>query len=333
MTEPLERELDKALRTGEGAEDPRLTDLVRQADQLETELAHEAPSGGRERAVFIQGVALRHRRFLGLRILAPAVVVLTALVAVGGFSRSALPGDTLYPMRQALASVGLAPSSTEEAERRLDAAERALDLANLKVASDPLEAEELSLGAITSVRQAERLLEDVDTERGDDLLDRADDLEDRSLNILERLEERRERAAERAEQRQDRLEEAAEEDNSGPGGGDDDNSGPGSGDDDGDDNSGPGSGDDGGGDDSSGPGSGDDGGGDDSSGSGSGGDGDTDSSGSGSGGDGDSSGSGSGGDGDSSGSGSGGDSSGPGSGEVELSNSGSSGSDDDPDDD
>lgn len=305
MTEPLERELDKALRTGEGAEDPRLTDLVRQADELETELAHEAPSGGRERALFIQGVALRRRRLPGLRLLAPAVVVLAALVVVGGFSRSALPGDTLYPMRTALASVGLAPSSTEEAERRLNAAERALDQASLDVETDPSEARELSLGAITNIRQAERLLEEVDTESADALLDRADNLEDRSINILERLEERRERAEERAEERQERIEEALEEaqeraeDKSGPGGGDDDgddSSGPGSGDDDGGGNSGSGSGDD---DDSSGSGSGDD----DSSGSGSGGDGDGDSSGSGSGGDGDASGSGS--DDDSSGSGSG----------------------------
>ncbi len=313
MTQPLDRELDKALRTGKGAEDPRLTELVRQADQLETELAHEAPSGGRERAVFIQGVALRRRHLPGLRILAPAVVVLAALVAVGGFSRSALPGDTLYPMREALASVGLAPSSTEEAERRLNAAERALDQANLDVETDPSEARELSLGAITNIRQAERLLEDVDTERADALLDRADDLEDRSINILDRLEDRRERAEERAEERQERLEEQLEEaeekaeDTSGPGGGNDDNSGPGSGDD-------------GGGDDNPGPGSGGDGGGDDNSGAGSGG------------GD-DSSGSGSRGDGDASGSGSGDDSSGSGSGEVELSSSGSSGSDDDPDED
>lgn len=311
MTEPLDRELDKALRTGEGAEDPRLTDLVRQADELETELAHEAPSGGRERAVFIQGVALRRRRLPGLRILAPAVIVLAALVAVGGFSRSALPGDTLYPMRKALASVGLASSSTEEAERRLDAAERALDQASLNVESDPAEAQELAVGAITNLRQAQRLLEDVDTERADDLLDRADDLEDRSINILEKLEEREDRAAERAKERRERVEEALEEaedkaeDNSGPGGGD--NSGPGGGDD-GDDNSGPGSGDDDGTDDNSGPGGGD------SSGSGSGGD---------------SSGSGSGGDGDASGSGSGDDSSGSGSGEMELSSSGSSGGDDD----
>ena len=281
MTEPLERELDKALRTGEGADDPRLTDLVRKADELETELAHEAPSGGRERAVFIQGVALRRRRLPGLRILAPAVVVLAALVAVGGFSRSALPGDTLYPMRQALASVGLAYSSTAEAERRLNAAERALDQANLDVATNPFEAEELALGAITNIRQAERLLEDVDTERADELLDRADNLEDRSINILDRLEDRRDRAEERAKERQERVEEALEEaedkaeDNSGPGGGGDDNSGPGSGGDDGDDNSGPGSGDD---DDNSGSG-----GGGDSSGSGSGGDGGGDSSGSGSG--------------------------------------------------
>ncbi len=331
--EHLERELDRALSTGKGVEDPRLTDLVRQADAVEAELSREAPSGGRERALFIEGVGLRHKRFPGLKVLAPAVIVLGALLAVVSLGRSALPGDTLYPVREALASMGLATSPTEEAERRIGSADRALDSAALRVGTQPLEAQQLAFGAIADLERARRLLDDVTGNEAQELLKQASELEGRANAILARVWRH---IGPGPSSSATPSPEATNDDNSGPGSGDDDNSGPGSGDDDSgpgsgdDDNSGPGSGDE----DNSGPGSGDD---DDNSGPGSGNEdnsgprsGDDDNSGPGSGGDEDSSGPGSGdGGGDSSGSGSGdssaaGDSSGSGSGDSSGSGSGDS---------
>ena len=342
MNEDRDRALDRALGPGSSPADDELAVLAARASALKTELHTPAPNAARERALFVQGVGGRKSGFLPLRFMVPAALVVAALVAIAGFGRTALPGQTLYPVREALASVGLAKTAEEEIDRRLASAREHITDATTIGLGDPATAQAYVLGAIADLERARTLTDKLSQNARAARLETIGRLEERAVDLLVRINEG-----------PDPEDEIRGEDNSGPGSGDDaggdDNSGPGSGDDD-DDSSGPGSGDDDGGDDNSGSGSGDDSGGDDNSGSGSGGDDDRDgdgdrsgsggdsddSSGSGSGGDDDDSGSGSGGgdSDDSSGSGSGsGDRSGSGGGDDDSSGSGGSGSGDDSDDD
>ena len=298
MTEDIERKLDRALGGGKEADDPRVTSLLQQADEVQETLRRQTPPTPRERSLFIQSIGTRRKRLAPLRALAPVAVVIAGLLAIAGFGRTALPGDTLYPVREALASVGLARTPVDEADRRIDDAEEALEDAELIILRSPGEARSQTLDAIVDLGRAKRLLGDVNAEQRRPLLVRVDKAEDRAVALLvdvtDVLKARREVTSPTPAPSPSGTQE--DEDNSGPGSddkGDDDNSGPGGGDDnsgsDRDDNSGsdgdssgPGggggdsSGPGGGGDDSSGPGSGDgggdgsgSGGGDDSSGSGS----------------------------------------------------------------
>ena len=232
----------------------------------------------------------------------PAALGAAVLVTIGSLGRVALPGQTLYPIREALATVGLAKSSTEEVERRISDARESLSEASSLVEKNPDSARALAFTAIGELQRARRFLADVPGADRAGYLSSIGRLEDRAAVIVAAVGGEIDVTPSASPDPTD-----SPDDNSGPGG--DDDSGSGSD----DDSSGPG-----GDDDSSGPGSGGD---DDNSGSGSG---DGDSSGSGSWGDDDSSGSGSGG--DSSGSGSG-DSSGSGSGGGDSSGSGSGGTD------
>lgn len=252
-----------------------LADLAR---RLEGALDVEAPDARSEKALFVAGVGSRRaRRSPWPAALVPATAAVAVLVVLAVVSRTALPGQALYPVRQVLGNVGLAPSTAREARVLLDEAEQLVVEAEGATLSAPTRAQDLARRALAKLEEAEELAGELDGARAesfdrsiDALADRADDAYDAADDTLDEREE-------------------AEDDSTGSGS--DDSSGPGSD----DDSSGSGSG---GGVDSSAPGSG----GDDSSGSGSGGE--DDSSGSGSGGD-DSSGSGSGGGGDSSGKGSG----------------------------
>ena len=255
-----------------------LADLAR---RLEAALEVDAPEARSEKALFVAGAGARGRRSPWPAALLPATAAVAVLIVLAVVSRTALPGQALYPVRQALDKVGLAPSTAREVRELLGEAEQLVEEAEAATASAPTRARYLAGRVMGALAEAEELVDELEGERADSL-----DAE------IDALEERAEVAYDAADDTLDEREEAAEGD---------DSSGSGSGSD-GDDSSGPGSGGDDSGkdDDSSGSGSGSA---DDSSGSGSGGD--DDSSGSGSGGD-DSSGSGSGGD-DSSGSGSGGD--------------------------
>jgi hypothetical protein len=304
MSEERERALDDALGSGSTPSDEELAVLTARADALRQELQAPAPNAARERALFVQGVGARKSGFFPLRFLAPAAIVVAGIAAVAGFGRTALPGQTLYPVREALASVGLANTPEEEIDRRLTSAREQLREARTLGLADPAAAQTSVLGAIGDLERARTLTDELAREDRAARLTTIALLEERAVDMLVRMSEG-----------PDPEDEIRGEDNSGPGS---DNSGPGS------DNSGPGS-------DNSGPGSGDDSGGDDSSGSGGGGD-DDDSSGSGSGDDDsdDSSGSGSGDGDDSSGSGSGDDdSSGSGSGDGDDSSGSGSGDGDD----
>ena len=262
-----------------------LADLAR---RLETALDVDAPEARSEKALFVAGIGANKRRH-GFGPLVPALAAVVLLVAIGIVSRTAQPGQALFPVRKALDKVGLAPSATNEIRDLLDRAERIVVQAESSATSAPTRVEALVHEVWAVLDEADELVGELDSDRRDSYETEIDVLE-------ERAEAAEDRADETIDAREEAEQDAGDSSGSGSGSGGDDSSGSGSG---GDDSSGSGSGSD---DDSSGSGSG----GDDSSGSGSGGD---DSSGSGSGGGDDSSGSGSGGSGgdDSSGSGSGDD--------------------------
>ena len=303
MTNERERALDDALRSGETPSDPEVASLAGGADVVRRHLAVPAPDSIRERALFVHGIAARRPAFLPLRFVMPAAIVIGGILAVVGFGRTALPGQTLYPVREALASVGLARTAEEDIDRRLTSARENLAEARSAGLGDPASAQVLVLAAIGDLERARTLTEELPRAERPALLVTIANLEERAVDMLVRIDEGPE--AEDEDRGEDNS--GPGSDNSGPGSDDsDDNSGPGS--DDSDDNSGPGSDDSGSGsddsgDDDSGSGS-DDSDGNDNSGSGS-----DDSSGSGSGSDDDNSGSG----GDDSGSGGGDDDSGSGS--------------------
>lgn len=261
-----ENQLDQTLESGHLSVDLEIAALADQAIRIKEEMAAPTPSGARVRAVFVEGVASRSHSLLPFRFLAPAAVVIAGILALAGFGRTALPGQTLYPVRKALASVGLAPTPEEEVERRLADARQGLEGAAVVEIGDPSSARSLTLAAIGDLQRARALTREL--ERGDRLpyLATIGQLEDRATKIIAALERRAQSGDELGgdDSPGDNSGPGGDEnsgkgsDSSGPGGGDDDNSGKGS------DNSGPGGG---GGDDSSGPG----GGGEDSSGPGGGG--------------------------------------------------------------
>ena len=268
----IAKDLDAALEGAKPTED--VEPLVEVAARIEERMDVDAPAAARERALFTRGVGLRRKGFNPLRVVSPALAVVGLVAIIAVIGGRALPGETLYPVREALGSVGLANLPEEEFEDHTDDADRLLTQAVVALGNDePGRAEGLALRAMVELEEARGLVEELARSNRAGAAAEIDRLLGRARNLITAAV---------------LTIEGADDDKSGPGSGDDDNSGPGSGE---DDSSGPGSGDD----DSSGPGSGDD----DSSGSGSGG--------------GDSSGPGSGDDSSGSGSG-GGDSSGPGSG-------------------
>jgi hypothetical protein len=259
----IAKDLDAALQGAKPTEE--VEPLVEAAARLEERMDVDAPAAARERALFTRGVGLRRKGFNPLRVVSPALAVVGLVAIIAVIGGRALPGETLYPVREALGSVGLAKLPEEEFEEHTDDADQLLTQAVVALGNDePGRAESLALRAMIELEEARGLVEELARSNRADAEAEVDRLLGRARTLITT-------AALTIE--------GADDDSSGPGSGDDDDSsGPGSGDD--DDSSGPGSGDD---DDSSGPGSG----GGDNSGSGS------DSSGSGSGG-GDSSGSGSG---------------------------------------
>lgn len=256
------------------------------SDKLEKDLKEmfddiPEPSGRRDRAMFVAGVATRRPQPVWRRALVPAAAMFVVLFALSIGSLEAAPGQTLYPLRKALSSVSLAEQPVEVVDRVIRRAEVSLERAEelLDENEDFTGAEAMTRQTLAHLGEAQGLLKELSGDPREERAEAITDLNDDAFDLLEDIDK----------ERADAAEEAREE-----AGGDDDNSGSGSGSD--DDSSGPGSG-----------GSGSD---DDSSGSGSGGSGSDDSSGSGSGSSGSgSSGSGSSGSGsdDSSGSGSGSD--------------------------
>jgi hypothetical protein len=248
------KDLDAAL---EGAKPTQEVEpLVEVAARLEERMDVDAPAGARERALFTRGVGLRRKGFNPLRVVSPALAVVGLVAIIAVIGGRALPGETLYPVREALDSVGLANLPEEEFEEHTDDAGRLLTQAVVALGNDePGRAESLALRAMIELEEVRGLLEELARSNRGDAAAEVDRLLGRARNLITT-------AALTIEGDDDDNSGPAsgDDDSSGPGSGDEDNSGPGSGD---DDNNGPGSGDD----DNSGPGSGDD----DNSGSGSGG--------------------------------------------------------------
>lgn len=237
--------------------------LAETARRLEAALQAEAPEARSERALFVAGVGAKRRPRPWLGSLAPAMAAVVVLLVIGFASRTAQPGQALFRVREALGTVGLAPSAANEIRDELDRAEALVTRAESSALTAPTRVEAIVREVWAALERADDLVGELDSDRREPfereiraLDERADAAEDRADETLDALEE----AAEEADE--------AREDSSGSGSGGDDSSGSGSGGDDdgsnGDDSSGSGSG---GGGDNSGSGSGGEG---DSSGSGSG---------------------------------------------------------------
>lgn len=230
------------------------------SDKLEKDLKDmfdeiPEPEDRRGRAMFVAGVATRRPPPLWRRALVPATAIFVVLFALSIGSLKASPGQTLYPLRNALSSVGIAQEPVEVVDRVIRRAEVSLERAEelLDDNEDFASAESLTRRTLAHLGEANALLEELSGEAREERAEEIADLNDDAFDLLEDIDEERADAAEEARE---------ESDDRG------DSSGPGSGSDDDDDSSGTGSGgsDDSGSDDSSGPGSGSD----DSSGSGSG---------------------------------------------------------------
>ncbi|HEX2051816.1 MAG TPA: hypothetical protein VHJ34_14455 [Actinomycetota bacterium] len=164
MTGDIERDLDVALTSERPPADPDVAEMVDVARRLGDELAVDAPGARRERAMFVQGVAGRRRRrpplvAIALRTAAAGVL----LIAVAWVAQNAAPGQRLYPVKEALRTIGLAPSVSADFEDRVRAAGTLLEDAAAQLPFAPQRAERLSLDALGELARAQDLL---DEERG-----------------------------------------------------------------------------------------------------------------------------------------------------------------------
>jgi len=225
------------------------------SDELEKDLKEmfdeiPEPAGRRDRAMFTAGVAARRPPPIWRRALVPAAAMFVVLFALSIGSLEAAPGQTLYPLRNALSSVGLAEQPVEVVDRIIRRAEASLERAEvlLDENEDFSGAEAMTRETIRHLGEARALLQELSGEAREERAEEIDDLEDDAFDLREDINEERADAAGEA-----REESGGGDDNSGSGS-DDDSSGPGSGSDD----SGSGSSGSGSDDDSSGPGSGSD---------------------------------------------------------------------------
>jgi uncharacterized membrane protein YgcG len=244
-------------------------------DRLEQDLKEKfeeipEPESRRDRAMFTAGVAARRQPPVWRRALVPTTAIFVVLLALSISSLRAAPGQVLYPVRNALNSVGLAGQPVEVVDRVIRRGEVRLERADERLDNGDFSgAEALVRESLQQFGEARALLNELHGEPREERAEEIADLEDEAYDVLEDIDEERAEAAADARARDDND----DDDSSGPGSGDsddnDDSSGPGSGDSD-DDNSGSGSGGSGSDDDNSGSGSGDDNSGSGSGGSGSG---------------------------------------------------------------
>ncbi|MGH2774979.1 MAG: hypothetical protein ACRDJT_06050 [Actinomycetota bacterium] len=236
------------------------------SDELEKDLKDmfdeiPEPEGRRDRAMFVAGVATRRPPPLWRRALVPATAIFVVLFALSIGSLKASPGQTLYPLRNALSSVGIAQEPVEVVDRAIRRAEVSLERAEelLDENEDFAGAQALTERTLAQLGEASALLNELSGEGREERAEEIANLNDDAFDLRDDIRGERADAAEEAREESDDR-----GDSSGPGSGsDDDSSGPGSGGSDAsgsDDSSGSGSGSSGSGsdDDSSGPGSGSD---------------------------------------------------------------------------
>ena len=223
-----ERSLDAAL-DGDTA-DERTQPLVDTADQIKRSLAVDVPPAGRQRALFLSGVAARDRRFFSpARTLIPAFAI--AIIVFAAFAGQSSPGRG--PLRDALNAVGIGQSPSEELDEHLFRIAGTLREADDALDRNPVKARNLAIESLERLGSARALVGELDGERAEDKLDQIEDFEDDAVDIL----------VDAAKEQEDALEESRDEDDD-PGQGDDDgdsSSGEGSGTSDSDDDSGSGS--------------------------------------------------------------------------------------------
>jgi hypothetical protein len=192
------------------------------AERIETALGVDVPDARREKAMFVAGVGAAHRSRGWLGPYVPALAAVILLLAIGLVSRTAQPGQALFPVRKVLGNVGLAPSTAGDIRAELSRADKLLVRAATNVTSAPAAAQELVREAWAALDRAEELVGELDSDRRGPF-----------EREIEALEERAEQAEEAAEETLEAREEAAEEaedDSSGSGsGGGDGSSGSGSG--------------------------------------------------------------------------------------------------------
>ena len=104
------------------------------SDELEKDLKEmfdeiPKPADRRDRAMFVAGVAARRPQPIWRRALVPAMAMFLVLFALSIGSLEAAPGQTLYPLRNALSSVGLAEQPVEVVDRVIRRAEVSLERA------------------------------------------------------------------------------------------------------------------------------------------------------------------------------------------------------------
>lgn len=203
------------------------------SDKLEKDLKEmfdeiPEPAGRRDRAMFTAGVAARRPPPIWRRALVPAAAMFVVLFALSIGSLEAAPGQTLYPLRNALSSVGLAEQPVEVVDRIIRRAEASLERAEvlLDENEDFSGAEAMTRETIRHLGEARALLQELSGEAREERAEEIDDLEDDAFDLREDINEERADAAGEA-----REESGGGDDNSGSGS-DDDSSGPGSGSDD-----------------------------------------------------------------------------------------------------
>ncbi len=228
----VERALDRAL-AGHPVDEPGIGSLVAVAHELDLAFASEPASRSRERAMFVAGIGARRRGVSLGRFLVPALaVMLVVLVGVAG--RLALPGDALYPVRQVLETLRLAPSPWKAVDQDIARGARLVAAAESALRQGDLpRAEQSANAAIARLDEAYSGLEGLE---GSGAVERAfqiTTLQDRAEEVIATVE--------RSEEIPDPSDRGADPatDNSGRREGEDDED---EGDDDDDDNSGPGGG-------------------------------------------------------------------------------------------
>ena len=183
MTERSEDALDRVIESGAGPGDAEFDNLARAAAELQEAFSVEAPRAADVQAMFVEGVAAATARPPYRRLIGGFAVAGIVLLAVVMASRDALPGHTLYSVRQALDSVGLADSPAREAARRLDKAASLIEAAEAMPPSE--RAQILAVDAIGELGVVRELAEGIESdEAATEVIARAARLEQRAARVI-----------------------------------------------------------------------------------------------------------------------------------------------------